>query len=964
MKNNLLLIFAFLSQVTFAQLNINNGRYHPNKAFPIVVKQTRATIVYDTTDFKVVSRSAELLVDDVHKITGQHLRLNNTLTGAKGNIILVGTLGKNRWIDQLAATGKLKVDITRGEWERFLIRTIEQPFDGVDKALIIAGSDARGTAYGVFSLSEAMGVSPWYFWSDVPVRHHKELYLDNLNYCSKAPSVKYRGIFINDEDWGMHPWASRCMDPSVGDIGPNTYERIFELLLRLKANMMAPAMHECTKAFYTVPGNMEMADKYGIMITTSHCEPLLYNNASEWDNRTQGEWNYQTNRKAIDQVLDARVRQAADKDNIYTIALRGKHDEGMKGGSLDEKFALLGQAIQSQRDILAKHIQKPIQEIPQIFVPYKEVLDIYEKGLQVPDDVTLVWPDDNYGYIKKLSNDKERQRSGGSGVYYHISYLGWPNDYLWLNTTAPALMYAEMHKAWSLGANRYWLLNVGDIKPGELGIQQFLDMAWDFDRFSFENINDHPTDFLTDIFGEQYRKDISHVLDRYYHLSFLRKPEYMTWDWRWNSLFAKTKIKDTEFSFLHYNEAEQRIQEYQNITAIVERILKELPSNLKPAFFELLYYPVKASALYNLEMLLAQKNRWYATQKRAATNELANQAIACHDSLESITTEFNHLMNDKWNGIITAPGFLPMKQYPPTTRIELPEKADMNVYVEGCTSNRQDSLSLPGFYKSSNRTHFFEIYNRGDQAFVWYASADKEWIELSAVQGQTSKQTRISVSINWNKLDTSYTDHVHEGEICLQSSDGSTWRIGVLATDNTSNPPHMYLVENGTISINPTRYQRKVENGGVVFQAIKGLGYCNSALQLGNAQLNDGKQSYVEYDFYIDKRAFPQNDSLTINIYMLPLFPKDKAHGASYGISLDQSETVVIDNTPIEYSNEWARNVLRNSTLNTITLPVGAPGRHTLRLYCTDPGMIAQKIVIDCGGLRTSYTGPQETYHR
>lgn len=291
MKNNLLLIFAFLSQVTFAQLNINNGRYHPNKAFPIVVKQTRATIVYDTTDFKVVSRSAELLVDDVHKITGQHLRLNNTLTGAKGNIILVGTLGKNRWIDQLAATGKLKVDITRGEWERFLIRTIEQPFDGVDKALIIAGSDARGTAYGVFSLSEAMGVSPWYFWSDVPVRHHKELYLDNLNYCSKAPSVKYRGIFINDEDWGMHPWASRCMDPSVGDIGPNTYERIFELLLRLKANMMAPAMHECTKAFYTVPGNMEMADKYGIMITTSHYEPLLYNNASEWDNRTQGEWN-------------------------------------------------------------------------------------------------------------------------------------------------------------------------------------------------------------------------------------------------------------------------------------------------------------------------------------------------------------------------------------------------------------------------------------------------------------------------------------------------------------------------------------------------------------------------------------------------------------------------------------------------------------------------------------------------
>ena len=319
---------------------------------------------------------------------------------------------------------------------------MENPFEGVDKALVIAGSDKRGTAYGITTVCKAIGVSPWHFWSDVPVKKQSQLYLQKTNYISKSPSVKYRGIFINDEDWGLHPWAGKNMDKTVGDIGPNTYEKVFELMLRLKANMVAPAMHECTKAFYTVAGNMETADKYGIMMTTSHCEPLMYNNASEWDEKVHGEWDYRTNRSEIDKVLDERVAQAGKKENIYTIALRGKHDSGMKG-SMEEKFQLLGSAIESQRGILKKHIDKPIEEIPQIFVPYKEVLDIYEKGLKVPEDITIVWPDDNYGYIKKLSNADERKREGGSGVYYHISYLGWPNDYLWLNTTSPALMYAE-----------------------------------------------------------------------------------------------------------------------------------------------------------------------------------------------------------------------------------------------------------------------------------------------------------------------------------------------------------------------------------------------------------------------------------------------------------------------------------------------------------------------------------------
>lgn len=220
-------------------------------------------------------------------------------------------------------------------------------------------------------------------------------------------------------------------------------------------------------------------------------------------------------------------------------------------------------------------------------------------------------------------------------MYYHISYLGWPNDYLWLNTTSPALMYAEMHKAWSLGADRYWLLNAGDIKPGELGVQLFLDMAWDFDSFTFENVNEHNAYFLASIFGKDYEEEFAYILDRYYHLAFERKPEYMTWDWRWNSLFADTNINDTEFSFENYREAENRMEEYADIAGRADKIMSKLPEELKPAFFELLYYPVKASYFYNMEMLTAQQNRWYAIQGRAMTNRLADIAVAYHDSVRT-----------------------------------------------------------------------------------------------------------------------------------------------------------------------------------------------------------------------------------------------------------------------------------------------------------------------------------------
>ena len=404
-----------------------------------------ATIVVDKNDWQSVLKAAHDLSDDVRKVTGvkAEVAVANFTLSTLHSTLIIGTIGKSKYIDRLVKQKKIDVRQVKGQWESYLI-------DVVDGNLVIAGSDKRGTIYGIYDLSQRIGVSPWYWWADVPVKHQDEVWYDGGRFVQPSPSVKYRGIFINDEDWGLKPWAAKNFEKELGDIGPKTYDKVCELLLRLKANMLAPAMHSCTGAFYSHPESQRVADERGIMITTSHCEPLLFNNAakSEWDKARDGEWNYETNSATILKKLDDRIRETAQYDNIYTTGLRGLHDEAMKGSTNPKDRArTLEKVIAKQRGILEKYKKQKAEQLPQIFVPYKETLDIYDAGLRVPDDITLVWPDDNYGYMKRVSNRQEQKRSGHSGVYYHLSYLGTPHDNLWIATTAPMLMYAELLKA-------------------------------------------------------------------------------------------------------------------------------------------------------------------------------------------------------------------------------------------------------------------------------------------------------------------------------------------------------------------------------------------------------------------------------------------------------------------------------------------------------------------------------------
>ena len=629
-------------------------------------------IEYDAADGKTVKRVAELFAGDIRRVTGKSVPVSDKSSQGKTSIIL-GTLEGNALIKELVKCGKLDVSTIEGGWEQFVISQVKNPREGVDEALVIAGTDRRAVAYGAFTISELMGVSPFYWWTDVPVKKQAEVYV-KADYASQAPSIRYRGIFLNDEDWGLKPWASNTYEPEVNDIGPKTYAQVCELILRLKGNMVAPAMHTCTGAFYSHADNKVVADEYGILITTSHCEPLLFNNASlqEWDKSVDGKWDYSKNKARILSKLDARVKEAAQYENIYTLAMRGLHDEGMRGNlTEDQKVQMLATAIADQRDILQKYIDIPIEEVPQIFVPYKEALDLYEKGLQVPDEVTLVWVDDNYGYMKRVSNPEEQKRRGGSGVYYHTSYLGTPHDYLWLNTTPPVLMYTELKKAYDTGADRYWLLNVGDIKPMELAVKTFFDMAWDFPAYDIVNINHHQAQYMASLFGQQYVDEFQTLLDEYYRLAWSRKPEYMGWEREWDAIPAREVTGPTDFSFDHYNDARQRLADYQHISDEVVRICQDLPEEWQPAVFEMFAYPVMAANQMNRKFLLAQLNKEEMEKgNTAGANWAALQAKSAHDSIQALNRFYNTMLNGKWMDMMEVPpGFCARYQEMPQVMI-------------------------------------------------------------------------------------------------------------------------------------------------------------------------------------------------------------------------------------------------------------------------------------------------------
>jgi len=923
--------------------------------FDLVTPQSKVTIIYAAGDHKLDSIAAHLLARDIQQVSGYLPKVTNSISKATGNVILIGTL-------QSALIKSLHLDTKalQDKWESYLLQSISHPNKTINQALVIAGSDVRGAAYGVFNVSERIGVSPWYWWADVAPVQQKKLSINIDQHVSASPSVKYRGIFINDEDWGLQPWAAKTFEPETGDIGPKTYARVFELLLRLKANLIWPAMHPSTKAFYSYPGNVKVAADYEIVVGSSHAEPMLRNNVGEWNEKTMGAFNYITNKPKVYDYWESRVKESSVNNAIYSMGMRGVHDSGMEGvKSPKEAVPLLDKIFADQRGLLQKYVNADVTKIPQAFTIYKEVLDVYESGLKVPDDITLVWPDDNYGYIQRLSNAQEQQRSGGSGVYYHASYWGRPHDYLWLSTTNPALMREEMMRAYTMQAKNIWVLNVGDIKPCEYNMQLFLDMAYQAEPFKNNAyLQTHLQQWCAGKWGAKNAATIAGLIKEYYQLAWERRPEFMGW----SQTEPTTKTNYTAYKHFAYgDEAQRRIDHYQTLAGKAKALYTDGTLANIDAFYELVYYPIAGSSLMNQKFLYRDKAYLYGKQNLLVAQEYAEKSKQAYKDIITETSYYNNqLAGGKWKHIMSMqPRNLPVYQEPELPVLNLkPSATTWSIATEGSYPDsiqaNEQNFDFPVFYPWSAPAKFVDVFLQNDANISWKATTSQPWVMLSSDKGQLAnqdnrRQTRIYVNINWKLL--AKQSALHKSQINIHAA-GKTYTVNISA-DNSKLPVLANfkgaVENNGMVSIFAGNYQKKQNQGASRWQADNTLGYAQNALValpvssdfIADTSLTSA--AWVAYDFYtVTTAAKPQ-----LQIFTLPTHPLNKAYGVRYAVAVDGGAPHVLNFKTEGRSTEWKNNVLSNNAVRKLTLPALPAGKHQLKLYLIDPGVIVDRFLIN-----------------
>lgn len=708
------LVFLWVTQICCAQFSLRSDQ-------PI-------KLACDNAEEKVVQTALKLFIRDYQSV----FSASAAVDARQGNII-VGTVGKSPLLKAVSAD----VSALTGKKQAFLLQVLP------DGKLLVAGSDSHGTAYGIMELSRLIGVSPWEWWADVTPEKKTSFVLSAEYQTLQSPSVEYRGIFINDEDWGLMPWSSQTYESSdiKGHIGPKTNARIFELLLRLRANTYWPAMHECTLPFFLTEGNRKVAEEYGIFIGSSHCEPMVCSAAGEWRRRGQGDYDYVNNSASVYKFWEDRVKEVAQQGNIYTLGMRGVHDGQMQGAkTVAEQKAVLERVLKDQRGLLQKYVNKDVTAIPQAFIPYKEVLDIYNAGLQVPDDVTLIWCDDNYGYIRHFPTAEERARKGGNGIYYHVSYWGRPHDYLWLGTFSPYLLHQQMKLAYDRGIQKMWVLNVGDIKPAEYQIELFLDMAWNIDEVDEIGVTAHLKSWLEREFGSNCAEELLPAMEAHYQLSYIRKPEFMG-NTREEERDPKYKvIKDLPWSEQTISE---RLRSYTVLSDVVERIESNIPADRQDAYFQLVKYPVQAAAQMNRKILTAQLARHSKADWK--------QSDAAFDSIASLTQQYNSLQNGKWNRMMDfQPRKLPVFKRVEHTSATEPMMTDRKMLCKWnameCTYGKPvpyEGLGYErkaaGIRKGSSLTFAFDDYGKD--------SVEVE-IRLLPSHPLDEKQLRFAISVD------------------------------------------------------------------------------------------------------------------------------------------------------------------------------------------------------------------------
>jgi Glycosyl hydrolase family 115/Gylcosyl hydrolase family 115 C-terminal domain len=911
--------------------------------------------------------------------------------------VLIGTIGHSPLIDRLVRSGKLDVDGIAGKWETSLQQVVANPLPGIPMALVIAGSDQRGTIFGVYDVSRTIGVSPWYWWDDVPARRAAELHVLPGRHTQGTPAVKYRGFFINDENPALGTWAPEFFGPGKapghpGGFNSAFYARVFETMLRLKANYLWPAVWG--RAFAEDdPANHATATEYGVIMGTSHEAPMM-RGIEEWNRHATpghdpyggtGEWSFVRNRDAIEAYWADGIRRMTDEDfeGVVTLGMRGNGDVGLPDG---DGIELMREILASQRRILAEH---DALDAPQVWTLYKEVQRYWDKGLRAPDDVTVVFTDDNWGNLRKLPDPTLPPRAGGYGMYYHFDYVGGGRNYKWVDTVNLANTWEQLDTAYSHGVDRLWVVNAGDLKNEELPTQFFLDYAWNPSAWPLSRLPEWERKYAAENFGQAHADAIAGVLHEYGVLQSRRKPELL--NRRITTTADGTVTYDDEqtpFSLENYRELDRVTAQWQALASRAERIGRRLPPSYRDAYFQLVLYATKATAnLYALRQAEFTNLR-YADQGRAATNDLAALTEARFAEDQALSTYYNEVLaGGKWRGFQTQPkiGYgdvdrygpnapwqqpelnnqvLPDEVFPAVRRIEVPSGADMGVAVDGSSSwwpAAEEPAVLPTFSPyQSQPAQYLEVFNRGRDAFRYRIESGSPWLRVTPSHGVVDEQVRAEVRVDWRRAPKG----VHRVPLTVSGPDGAMVEVTAVIDNPVVAPRRGFVEANGYVSMLADHPSRVVGD----WLRIPGIGRDGAGMRpspvTAPRQEPGGSSPRLEYTMNLTTTG-----PVTVWVYLSPRNNVHPTDGLTYAVSLDGAQPQRVNATTATGANDttmnrqWERNTSDNVNRTATTHVVDGRGEHTLKVWMVDPTVVVQKIVVDTGGLAPSYLGPPESHH-
>lgn len=845
--------------------------------------------------------------------------------------------------------------------------------------ITITGSDRRGAIYGIYEISRQIGVSPWYWWADAPIAHHDRIYIKKGTYTDGEPKVKYRGIFINDEAPSFTGWSQN----RFGGVNAKMYVTMFELLLRLKANYLWPAMW-CNAFNEDEPMCPVMADSMGIVMGTSHHEPMMRAH-KEYTRRRKsiGPWDYITNRERVNKFFTEGLERNKAYDNVITIGMRGDGDSPMGKGNDNENIATLKDVIANQRQIINKVFDGKVEEVPQLWAIFTEVQRYYDRGLTVPDDVIKLFCDNNWGYIRRTGPEKERRADGTwkpMGLYYHIDMNGGPWNNRWINCEPIPKLREQLNLAYRTGLDDLWIINVGDLKPKELAIDFMLNYAWNPERIGPADIENYLKGWARSIFGEQHADAIADIVARYTKYNGMRHPE----------------TQDSRiFSVMNHHEADRMIAAWDALAQKADSVKALLPKEAQDAYYQLVYYPTMASAGVAEIYLYAGKNQAYAAQGRPVANQFAEKVAELYKRDKALQAFYNDEMaGGKWRGMMQDGHFgytkwsMPKKDSIPATQtVEPLAKPTLGIAVEG-------GKELPTFDNMDNQTYYVDIYNKGVGRLDCRVKANERWLAVSR-EGKfsigTGEETRQSIHILWDKL----PDGRHEGTLTISGGKDKR-QVKVVAVKKAlpkTSEPYFGNLTGREFSIPAAAYTSIKNTQEAAWTLLPDLGRAEGDMGIWpvTARSCQGKQApRLDYNVYFDEAG-----NATLLVGVLPTQDVNPTRGLRIAVAIDDAEPVVLDarqgmlDTFREYTptnlkksqvlspmpradrsfgiikgNGFCRNGLYDAVrwLNT-TLSVSTPGMHKLHVYMVDPEVVLERIIVNPDNEHPSYMGAGEIKH-